>query len=133
MRQADNSYPSNSQYAWASVGTLRVGFYDNLNYQYFAALYASAPTLTGATCGPGLHMNGVNTSSQPENNRQRHHRSSANVSSAEYFGLTGCSMSTLKRGKSARSRRINSAILAACLSTCELTQIKCYRQRVFGG
>jgi hypothetical protein len=44
-------YPSSSQYSWSSVGTLRMGFYDNLNNQYFVDFRAGAPTLTGATYG----------------------------------------------------------------------------------
>ena len=51
------TYPSNSQFAWSSVGTLRMGFYDNLNNQYFVEFRAgSSPvtsTLAGATYGPG--------------------------------------------------------------------------------
>lgn len=47
------TFPSSSQYAWSSVGTLRMGFYDNLNNQYFAEFRAGAPTLTGAVYGPG--------------------------------------------------------------------------------
>ena len=48
------SYPPGSQYAWSSVGTLRMGFYDNLNNQYLAEfLPGGAPTLTSAAYGPG--------------------------------------------------------------------------------
>jgi hypothetical protein len=51
------TYPASSQHAWSSVGTLRMGFYDNLNNQHFVDFHAGSSTvtstLTGATYGPG--------------------------------------------------------------------------------
>jgi hypothetical protein len=51
------TYPASSQYAWSSVGTLRMGFYDNLKNEYFVDFHAGSSTaigtLTGATYGPG--------------------------------------------------------------------------------
>ena len=51
------TYPSSSRYGWSSVGILRMGFYDNLNNQYFVDFRPGSPpvtgTLTGATYGPG--------------------------------------------------------------------------------
>jgi hypothetical protein len=45
------NYPSSSQYAWSSVDTLRMGFYDNLNNQYFVDFRAGSPTVTGTLTG----------------------------------------------------------------------------------